>query len=1123
MASRTRQSAALAAMILAGAARALHAAPQVAIVRVDVAKPIPGTTFNIVYRVTAGTVDDLQVRVLPDTADRGSVFTLAPGTSAVREAKVRALAAGTLVVKIGVGEAVGRILDCNSQGICHGFKTRYGNYAFDSITLTVLAPGSAELQGPRVTDISPDFPDGSATDDASPAGIAGQLIGSADRLIAVSRTSGLWIMTNGRWSPLADSPRGAHRIAVDPTDPSHLAVATYLEPERDGGLSDSGLWESWDAGKSWQKVYPKVGGERIHDVAFGPATGTLFAATTDHGALRREKVGSTAEARYQFQTASPTATDQPGRDIIALATGPTTVWAASATQLFRSPADGRFDAQALAPWTVHDLPDPARTLPLDVRAPARSLFPDMWPAEGARVTNVNLNAQPRNFAALDAFAFMPVKTSVPMPPPGACRADPRPFACADVRCDSDNEEFKPNATACDPTGNNSTILTFDLARNAWTIRTTGDGDGTGLGGGRFMKTYTTTCATAPAVVGGRWHVFHGSGQGVQQAMQISATGDVLWSDVAHAFRAPFHHDLWDVHIPNPYCPAPDAPAFVATDGGVFAAVTPSGGFGTRPNPEFNGNVGGMDWRSLNAGLHTHNVHDVAVVQGAGGHPALLAYIAYITTDNGGWYRGRDGLWRHDKSGDAGLVGADPLGRTPAFENVAPGFLLRGLHNTKAMLDWDGGTSGFDLSDDAGLFADHDSGFQVVFTQPGEAADGRLRVVTLARLPLVNDDGSRCCSDAATGLRVVFNRDFGGAPRMVDDHWAARGPALPDDGRRVWPVGSRDAPGLFVTAGTAGASAKLLHWNAGTDWSELANDVMPAEHVDPTAWTGAPGPAPNGPVFAKPYAPVEAFAIAGSPAGVVRFHGPAFDRCMLDALDALLSHSGRFAFDGRGNGATPPSRRAFFWNDELGAVGKTFQGGGYTLPSDMAFEAVEGPGWVAAVSPFGDVFVAQLGLKPERPLPANTCDPLWRDLTGTLPRPLAPVSSVAWDGQKLILGTEGRGLLQVSSVDRAPVATYFTLTTSTPKRLVLHRGDGRPVPYAPIHLVLRQPTDPSAATTTPALHLDLRGDADGAYDLPLATAPCTGVNCTGNPPPPPIAFATFAGDGLLAPTEFRWRH
>jgi len=37
---------------------------------------------------------------------------------------------------------------------------------------------------------------------------------------------------------------------------------------------------------------------------------------------------------------------------------------------------------------------------------------------------------------------------------------------------------------------------------------------------------------------------------------------------------------------------------------------------------------------------------------------------------------------------------------------------------------------------------------------------------------------------------------------------------------------------------------------------------------------------------------------------------------------------------------------------------------------------------------------------------------WRDLTGSLPKPLAPVSSVGIDGRSIYVAFEGRSLVQI---------------------------------------------------------------------------------------------------------------
>jgi hypothetical protein len=64
-------------------------------------------------------------------------------------------------------------------------------------------------------------------------------------------TGGLWRWVDGTWTKLMDR-LGVVGVAVDPTDPSRVAVATTDVPIRDVTIA-SGVWLSDDAGVTWSQ------------------------------------------------------------------------------------------------------------------------------------------------------------------------------------------------------------------------------------------------------------------------------------------------------------------------------------------------------------------------------------------------------------------------------------------------------------------------------------------------------------------------------------------------------------------------------------------------------------------------------------------------------------------------------------------------------------------------------------------------------------------------------------------------------------------------------------------------------------------------------------------------------
>src|SRR5882724_10476026 len=135
-------------------------------------------------------------------------------------------------------------------------------------------------------DVSPNSANGLQADGgAQTAGVTPILVGDADALYAVSMDAGVWQSLNGgAWTQLANSPQRAYSIAIDRSDRQHIAVG-----ERDGDRSDpaqnqSGIYESFDGGKTFGDYFDprSLGGckssQAIPALAFSPNS-ALIAAT----------------------------------------------------------------------------------------------------------------------------------------------------------------------------------------------------------------------------------------------------------------------------------------------------------------------------------------------------------------------------------------------------------------------------------------------------------------------------------------------------------------------------------------------------------------------------------------------------------------------------------------------------------------------------------------------------------------------------------------------------------------------------------------------------------------------------------------------------------------------------
>jgi hypothetical protein len=96
-------------------------------------------------------------------------------------------------------------------------------------------------------------------------------VDSLGRLYVVGYRSarpGLWRYAEGQWARLFDE-FFASNVAVDPTDPNRLAVATNDDPYHDVCRA-AGVWISADAGKTWSVAADGLAMLRGHAVAFNP-------------------------------------------------------------------------------------------------------------------------------------------------------------------------------------------------------------------------------------------------------------------------------------------------------------------------------------------------------------------------------------------------------------------------------------------------------------------------------------------------------------------------------------------------------------------------------------------------------------------------------------------------------------------------------------------------------------------------------------------------------------------------------------------------------------------------------------------------------------------------------------
>jgi hypothetical protein len=523
----------------------------------------------------------------------------------------------------------------------------------------------------------------------------------------------------------------------------------------------------------------------------------------------------------------------------------------------------------------------------------------------------------------------------------------------------------------DPTGNRSVLLIHEFLTGRWSVQILNSGDGTGLGGRRFLHSYIIGGSGAAGGIGGRVHLFACTADDVLYATGVGNLGIdwTLFASTTIGARASdqIHSDMWDFLF------SPDGKlAWVACDGGVFRASVP-----TPYSP------GLLAWQVWNDGLHTHHVHDLTAIEVDATHRSKLAYP---TQDNDGWYRDSSLLggpapsWLSTNSlGDASwTVGAgDPgiaiIARRLGFAAlvVFGDPLPPGANFTEGAV--------IAIRSDIKTGVDGPLAFQCIQTLQGESPTyPLLDVVMLADLPLVDTAGNPVPGPLGvpepSGLPVlVRNKRLAAAPSVgsLFADWIIEARNLPAGTRGFWVASGHVNPVYYAYAPLAG-SLTLFKRAAGNVWNAL-----------PIA--GLSDGSLHGPCFVNPYDANVIYALTPSGVMVSKDGGATI---AIDAeLTGLISGGGRFPISGAVDVSFP-----FY---ELG--GRPHSPLVMATLSHMAF-LQEDSTQVVAASPFSGVFYNN--------------GTIWKDLSGFLPKPLALVSAVAIDSQSIYVAFEGRSIIQL---------------------------------------------------------------------------------------------------------------
>ena len=867
------------------------------------------------------------------------------------------------------------------------------------------------LPSPSFVDISPDGPQ-VQTAGATFSGVVEKVVGSSANLFALTKTAGVWrSISGGPWQQLSTSPPRSYAIAIDPNDATHLAVGERPDDNSDPQLGRSGLWESTDSGTSWKHVYdptPDADSQQINAVAF-TSSSTLVVATT-RGVARLEKGAPRSLNGEGFAYGSATGACTGGPDlgaITALAVSATRVWARSRTKIFFSENDGKTWSCAALPTTL-DLPG----------------FPHLTVTfNDDSLPGANDNA---SLAAFDDRAFLVftalTQTTVP-------RTDPR--ALDDNRCDPSRKENIPTFNQC--VFARSSLVTFfpgASAEKQWVAQFTGDRDGRGENGRRFVKAYDFSqsgcAALASGAIGAGRQVIYGAGQSVQQAKAVMQDGRLAFDnallteggDFPGGVRVAIHPDMWDFSLPTDFCPPLRGFAFVATDGGINQGATQNASPSTTS----------MVWTYHSDGLHVQTVQDLLVTEGksvpppSSSQPAIpIASIAYPTQDNDSWWRPSTPVWTNvPAGGDTNFVAGD-LGGGPAllWRNLTDIKLVSAGIPSAAILNYTGNLDG-------------PTRVQAIQSLASEKASASaLDLVMLVQLPLMDKAGVAIADPPGgkgSGQRraLIRNKNYQAqldAPGSAFDGWQVEIDQLPADTRRFWIGGGHVSPVYYIYTGDANPTCR----DGLQKMMRVGPPAQPAFQWTCliTGLTSVPsandGVGQHGPAFINPYDPnVILIARSASGTGAAELQvsidgGRAF--CSLVGLSALVTEAGRYTVTG-----------VFAPNGTFNVVGSRFHGYPFSVPSHVSFYRYS-PAAVVVASPYTGLFAGRL-TPPTQPLASGSCkdaswkEPLWRDIGTAIPAGHAYVSATANFGDAIVVSTAGRGIYAITGVRTARPAVYF---------------------------------------------------------------------------------------------------
>jgi FG-GAP-like repeat len=538
-------------------------------------------------------------------------------------------------------------------------------------------------------------------------------------------------------------------------------------------------------------------------------------------------------------------------------------------------------------------------------------------------------------------------------------------------------------------GGKNCILVFDQQNNAWhsqviktvtfngaTIEAAGDGAGSCnlFIKSEFLPLYTGSNNG----VGGQSQLVFSAGEDVFRATSVDNHGVPQWERFAAAvfpYGSPnpdlIHADLYDVHF-DPT----GTDAWISSDGGTYIK-----------SPYYSSSA---SWKSLNQALYLHSINSVTAISDADSRSETTDIrpdnIAYVCTDNDGWVRNDKGIWfTPGNLGDGNWATSDQT--SPAYRMIARAYGIANFGDFST-------SKNVTISHDPSFMVNNFQFIQTLSTEPMQTSADVLMLANLPMTYVVNNVSNNLSGVLGTpnpkGLAVLIrNRHYELNPDInlnpSGTGWEVVFDDVPAGTSAFWISGGHGTNLVYFVHSVVNGVVTIYKRKGGDpSWTPLntpPNVTQGNLNADAAGFLGAY--TPYGPLFPNPYQPDIMYVSAADGIYLSTDGGSHFN--IDPSLTALVSGHGRYAVGHhiRSNDVK------FATNDP-----NEFQ----SSLSCMAFDR-NYPQNVVASSVSSGVFFKR-----------GSAD--WADLTGLLPNPFTPITSVSITDWSIYVGMYNRGLIQI---------------------------------------------------------------------------------------------------------------